>query len=207
MTGAALSDLLRRLAARAAAWPPLPRDLAAASLALWSVCLGELLIPLLPVPAEALLALPGVMLAWWALGGASAAFALLATLLAVDLLAGDRDSALAGAGASEVLCLLALGGALVASGIAARAWARSRERRAALLLDACARDALGRIGEADRRLARAEAEAAGARSRLAAAEAALGAAQRAAADAAVARGLRSGRDTAFEAAWRSEGGI
>jgi hypothetical protein len=207
MPADAVLAAMRRLSLRASAWPPLLRDLAAASLALWSVCIGELLILVLPLPPEALLAIPGALLAWWSLGWLSAGFALLLAALAVHMIAGDRASALSGAGANEALGLLALGAALVASCLGARIWARTRERRASLLLDACAQDALGRIAEANARLTQAEAEAATARARLAEAEAALAKAQRAAVDAAHPLAVQACRDPAFEAALRSEGGI
>jgi hypothetical protein len=196
--------LLMRLAARAAHWPAPLRDLGAASLALWSVCLGELLAIALPVPAEALLALPGVLVAWWALGPGSAAFAMLAAALAVAVLGGGRADRLFGAGPEEALVMLALAAALVLVCLLVRRHAAERERRAALLLDACATDAACRIAAAEARLREAEAASAAARRRLAAAEADL---QRAR-DAGRARPAASwSRDAGLDEALRREGGV
>lgn len=199
MAGGPIRSRVSALARRLGAWPPMLRDLGAASIALWSVCLGEVLMLVLPSHGEVLLALPGVLLAWWLLGGASAAFALLVAALAVGMVAAARPSGLHGVSAHEALTFLAMALALVTLCFAAQAWARGRERRAALLLDACADDAV-------RRIAAAEAAAAAARARLDAAEAELSQA-RLAARSTAGRGAALSRDGGFEEARRSEGGI
>ncbi len=168
------------LRALVAGWPPLLRDLAAAALALWSVCLGEVLILALPLPPEAMLALPGALIAWRLFGRVSAAFALLLAMLVVELVAHGRPKGLSGPVVGEALLLLAMVAALAAVCLAARLWARREARRNALLLDACAGDALGRIAVAEARLAETAAE--------------------------LAR-LRRMAEDPFEAARRSEGGV
>ncbi len=193
-------DAVRRLAARAAAWPPLLRDLGAAGVMFWSVCLGELLVILLPLPAETVLALPGALVALLVFGAPSALFGLLGVTLVVTLVAAGRPFGLFGATPQEVLTLLTMTAGLATVCLAARVWARRLARRADLLLDACAGDALRRIAEADRRVAEAEAATGAARLRLDQAQAEL---HRARAEAAA----RRGRDAALEEARRSEGGI
>jgi hypothetical protein len=182
--------LLARLARRAAGWPALLRDIAAASLALASLCLGEALAMVLPLPPEALFALPGAVLAWLLLGAPSAAFALLCAALAACLVAAGRGEGLAGPGVEEPLALLAMAAALVTVCAAARWRAKREARRTALLLDACAGDAVSRIAAAEARLAAAEAD--------------LAAARRAATRRAPAR---PAPEDPFDTARRSEGGI
>jgi hypothetical protein len=195
---------LRHLARRAAAWPALLRDLAASTLALWSICAGEVLALTLPLPGVAIFALPGLLIAWWMLGWQSAAFALLVSALAASLLATSGAKGFAGVGAPEALGFLAIGLGLVTVLLAARAWVKRENRAASLLLDACAGDALSRIRAAERRVAEADATAASACAALAHAEAELAEARHAAE---VAHREPPLRDDGIEAARRAEGGI
>jgi uncharacterized membrane protein YccC len=176
----------------AASWPPLLRDVGAAGGAVLCICLGELAAMALPIAPEVLLALPGVLVAALVLGWPSAVFALLVAAAAVATLAPFRVAGLVGGYAHEPLKLAAMSAALIAACLGARLWARRRERRAAVLMDACARDAV-------RRIADAEAETDAAHAALRRAEAALAEARRA-----MARGVP---DAAFEEARRQEGGI
>lgn len=179
-----------RLARVASGWPAPVRDLGAAGLAVFAICLGELLAMALPVPAEALLALPGVLLAWLVLGGTSAVFSLLVALAVVALLGQDRVPGLVGVGVHEPLELALMAAACIAICAGARLWARRREARAELLMDACAAEAL-------RRIAAAEAETAAARHAVA----------QAAAEVAEARRALARRDAGIEEAMRREGGV
>jgi hypothetical protein len=196
--------LLRHLARRAAAWPALLRDLAAATVALWSICVGEVLAMTLPLPGVAIFALPGLLLAWWTLGWQSAGFALMVSALAASMLITGGPSGLGGIGPSEALGFLAIGTGLVTVFLVARAWVKRENRAASLLLDACAGDALSRIRAAERRVAEADATAASARAALAHAEAELAEARHAAE---VAHREPLLRDDGIEAARRAEGGI
>lgn len=183
---------LARLGRAAAAWPPVLRDLGAAGLALLCVCLGEVAAMALPLPAEVLLALPGVLLAGLVLGWPSALFALLVAAATVTALAPVGMPGMVGDTPAEPLKLAALGLALIAAAPAARLWARRRERRADLLMEACAQEAL-------RRIATAEAETRAAHAALSRAEAALAEAR--------ARHARASQDAAFQEARLREGGI
>ncbi|WP_372617626.1 hypothetical protein [Falsiroseomonas sp.] len=204
MGPAGIHAALERLLRDVAKWPPLLRDPFAAALALWSVCLGVLLASVLPFHAEVLLALPGVVLAWLLFGGSSAAFGLLVAALAVTWVAEGRRVSLFAAGAEEALVLFLLACGLGTACLGARLWVRQRERRAALLMDACAEDAVSRISAAEVRLAEAEAGAKAARQRLARAEADLAGALRSAAEAAR---RDATLDDGFEEARRREGGV
>lgn len=192
MTPGGALAVLARIRRVADAWPPVLRDLGAAAVALLSICLGEVAARALPLPTEVLLALPGVLLAWFVLGWPSAVFALLVSAAAVVVLAPEGAPGLVGDTAEEPMKLALLAAALMAPAVAARVWVRRRERRAGLLMDACAQEAL-------RRIAAAEAETETARAALSRAEAALAEAR--------ARLMRASPDAAFqEARWR-EGGI
>lgn len=205
-----LPTALRRLRLRALRWPGSVRDLTGVSLALVAVIAGEVLLRVLPVPAETLLTLPGVLVAWSVFGGRSAAVSAGAAGLAVIVVAQGRTGGTFEAGFDEALILLALAAALIAAGLGAQAWAKRREGRALRLLDACAADALGRIEDAHRRLATAEAEAAAARGQLTTATKELSRARRA-----LARdGARDGGpgppaspEADFDEALRREGGV
>jgi hypothetical protein len=173
VTAGGAPAVLARIRRAAETWPPILRDIGAAAVALLCVCVGEVAASALPLPAEVLLALPGVLLAWFALGWPSAVFALLDT-------------------AEEPVKLALLAAALIAAVLAARVWVRARERRAGLLMDACAQEAL-------RRIAAAEAETQAAHAALSRAEAALAEAR--------ARHARAIQDAAFQEARLREGGI
>jgi K+-sensing histidine kinase KdpD len=157
---------LARFARQVGRWPALARDAGAAALALWAVCIGDLLIVALPGQAALLLVLPGVVLGALVFGWLSALLALLVAALAVHWIAPSPQGGVLGAAAWELTVLLAVAMALACGLLVVRLWARQRERRAALLLDACANDALSRIAEAERRLSRAEEDAAEARTGL-----------------------------------------
>lgn len=182
---------LERLAQAARDWPPILRDFGAAGLAVFCICLGELLAMELPVPAEVLLALPGALLVAIVLGWPSALFALLVSATVVEMLAPERQSDLVGSYAHEPLKLAAMAAGFVAVCIGARLWARRREARAEVLLDACATDAM-------RRIAAAEAETRAARAALARAEAEVVEARQV---------LARRRDAELDEARRREGGI
>ncbi len=192
MTAGGAPAVLARIRRAAETWPPILRDIGAAAVALLCVCVGEVAASALPLPAEVLLALPGVLLAWFALGWPSAVFALLAAAAVVAVLAPDGVPGLAGDTAEEPVKLALLAAALIAAVLAARVWVRARERRAGLLMDACAQEAL-------RRIAAAEAETQAAHAALSRAEAALAEAR--------ARHARAIQDAAFQEARLREGGI
>lgn len=155
---------LARLARQVGRWPALARDAGAAALALWAVCIGDLLIVALPGQAAMLLVLPGVVLGALVFGWLSALLALLVAALAVNWIAPSPAAPSAPRRRCRDHHPAAM--ALVCGLLVVRLWARQRERRAALLLDACAKDALSRIAEAERRLSRAEDDAAEARTGL-----------------------------------------
>ncbi|MDO9710325.1 hypothetical protein [Paracraurococcus lichenis] len=185
-----------RLLARVAAWPAPTRDAGAAALALAGAALAQLLVRA-GLPAEVFLAVPGVVLAGLVFGRGSSLFAALLTG-AVIAAAFDPAAQQAVHGipalpslALALVCLaVALGTAALAAATVIRAQAKARERRARVLMEACARDALGQIEAARRRLATAEAEVTQARDSLAQAQATAA----------------PGRDP-LEEALRSEGGV
>jgi hypothetical protein len=199
-----LQSVLLRLGRRVAPWPPMLRDPLAVTLALWSLCLGVLLAMLVPLPNEVLLALPGVLLAWWLLGWSSALFGLLVTALVVGLVGERQSSGRFAIGSEEALTLFTLAGLMLTGCLGAWLWIRQRERRASLLMDACAEDAISRISAAEARLAEAEAEAQASRGRLAGAEAELARALR---SAALAARRDAALDGGLEEARRREGGV
>lgn len=184
--------------ARVAAWPPLTRDAGAAALVLAGIALAQLLI-LLHVPVEVFLAAPAVLAAVAVFGRKSAVFAVLLTAAAVATALDPAVRVAVWSLPAISTAALALGCLAVAFGVAGlaacatmRARAALQARRAKVLLDACARDALSQVDAAQCRLARAEAEIAEARRQIARARASTRAA--------------AARDP-IEDALRSEGGV
>jgi len=115
---------LARLARRVGRWPALTRDAGAAALALWAVCIGDLLILALPGQAALLLVLPGVALGALVFGWSSALLALLVAALAVNWVAPSPQGGLLGTAAWELTVLLAMAMALACALLVARLWAR-----------------------------------------------------------------------------------
>ena len=114
---------LARLARRVGRWPSLMRDAGAAGLALWAVCLGDLLIMALPNHAVLFLMLPGVALAVLVFGWTSAVLALLVAALAVSWIAPLPQAGLLGAAAWELTVLLAMAMALLCAAAVPAAFA------------------------------------------------------------------------------------
>ncbi len=195
---------LARLAQQLRQWPALLRDAGGAGLALASVCLGEVLILLLPLHAEVVLALPGLLLAGLVFGGASAGFGLVCAALAVNWAAAGRPLGLLDPGIGEAGLLLALALCLLVACLGLRLRSHQRERRAELLMDACARDAAARIVAAEARLAQAESDAAAARASLSRATQELALVQRSAVQTPRRDSLPDG---GLDEALRREGGV
>ncbi len=190
------SDLpapLDRFRSDTARWASPLRDLGAASLALWAVFLGEILLLLLPAPAEVLLALPGVVIAWWIFGAPSALFALLVAAAVVHLMAAGRVESALAATPGEALGPFLVATALVVACVAMRLRAHRRDARKGL--DAMLEQATHQAETAQARLATAEADAAAARAELALARAKLDQ-------------LHRGTQPSWpEVAWPADGGI
>ena len=198
-------DAIWRTAQEASRWPPVLRDIGAASLALWAVSVGELLANILPMRAEILLAVPGARAAWAVFGASSAFFATLVAAAVIQVMASGHPVTLGGYSVAEMVAPAAAALALVALCVSFRVGAARRERSAAALLDACAGDAVAQIGAANARVARAEAEAQAARAELDRARRELERREQ------LAAGQRLGTTElwhdAFDKARRQEGGI
>lgn len=188
-----LRTILDQLRGDAVRWPSPLRDLGAASLALWAVFIGEILILLLPLPAEVLLALPGVLAAWWIFGLPSAVFALLLAAVVVHVMAAGRVESALAATAGEALGPFLAAIALLAACAAVRLRPDRRTTRQGP--DVRLEQAMHQAAAAQARLAAAQADAGAARSELALARAKLDRLQ------------RGTPPTRREVAWPTDGGM
>ena len=184
---------LDRLRRDTAGWASPLRDLGAASLALWAVFIGEILLLLLPTPPEVLLALPGVLAAWWIFGAPSAVFALLVAAAVVHFMAAGRVESALAATPGEALGPFLVAVVLVAACVALRLRAQGQDSRKGL--DTRLEQAMHQAATTQARLAAAEADAAAAHTELALARAKFDQLQRGA------------QPTWPEVAWPADGGI